>query len=283
MATASNITIGSPVFGKPSFQGYPSTLDYTQLPDRHVRRSGDDYASAFTDLLPRGAAWPREPETVLMNLIGGLSMIWGDPVDARAADLLERESDPRTTAEMLPDWERNWGLPDPCYAEPLTVNDRRIALVQRMTIQGAQSRQFFIDVAHQIGYTITITEYRPFMVGIDAVGDNRTIGTGATMFDQFDHVILNPLGTPVQAGQYSEYPYVFGPPENRFYWTVHVGQTRLTWFRCASGQTGIDPHLRIGIATDVECVLNRWKPAVTSIIFDYSGSTSGNDPMAGTP
>jgi uncharacterized protein YmfQ (DUF2313 family) len=301
--TGQNLTVGSPVLGKaavnpffarnlatgsPSFTGpaigiVNAPIDVSALYDRHVRRSGDDYAVAFSALLPRGAAWPREPETVLMSLIAGMAQIWGDPVDKRAADLLEQESDPRTTVELLPDWERNWGLPDPCFAEPLSVHDRQVALVQRMTIEGGQSRQFFVDVAAQLGYTITITEYRPFMTGIDKVGDNRVIGTGATMFDQFDYIILNPLGTPVQAGQYSEYPYMLGVPENRFYWTVHVGQTRLTWFRCASGQTGVDPHLRIGIATDVECVLNRWKPAHTDIIFDYSGSTSGNDPMAGTP
>jgi uncharacterized protein YmfQ (DUF2313 family) len=277
----SGLTVGSPTLGHPSFVLF-APIDYS-LYDRHLRRGGDEYADAFASLLPRGAAWPREPDTILMALINGLAQIWGEPVDARAADLLERESDPRMTAEMLPDWERNWGLPDPCYAEPLTVNDRRIALVQRMTIQGAQSRQFFIDVAKQIGYSITITEYRPFMVGIDRVGDNRVIGTGITMYDQFGHIILNPAGTPVQAGQYSEYPYMLGVPENRFYWTVHVGQVSLKWFRCASGQTGVDPHLRIGIATDLECLLNRWKPAHTQIIFDYSGSTSGGDPMAGTP
>ena len=64
-------------------------------------------------LLPIGPAWPREYDSTLMALIGGLSQIWGD-VDGRAADLLETESDPRTTVELLPDWERAWGLPDPC-------------------------------------------------------------------------------------------------------------------------------------------------------------------------
>jgi uncharacterized protein YmfQ (DUF2313 family) len=63
---------------------------------------------------------------------------------------------------------------------------------------------------------------------------------------------------------------------------VHVHTTSLQWFRCASGQCGVDPHLRIGYATDLECILNRWKPGHTEIIFDYSGQTPG-DPMAGTP
>ena len=44
---------------------------------------------------------------------------------------------------------------------------------------GSQSREFFIDVAAQIGYTITITEYRTFVVGIDRVGDSRVYGATA--------------------------------------------------------------------------------------------------------
>lgn len=240
--------------------------------DRHIERSGDDYAEAFSSLLPQGIAWPREPSSVLMRVVKGLAQFWGY-VDATAAKLLKLESDPRTTQDLLLDWERNFGLPDECFAEPFTIGDRQFALVQRMTIEGGQSRQFFIDfVAERLGYEITITEWRPFMVGIDRVGDNRTIGNGSLMYDQFNRPILDTRGNPVSLGELSEYPYVLGPPENRFYWQVHVGSVRLTWFRVGAGggQTGIDPHLRISLATDLECILNRWKPAHTQIIFDYS-------------
>jgi len=254
------------------------------MSDRHARRTGDDYSTALADLLPKGRAWPRVIDSALMKLVRGLSQIWGT-IEERAAVLLTRESDPRITLELLPDWERNFGLPDPCYSEPFTIGDRQKALVQRMTIEGAQSRKFFIDVAAAIGYTITITEYRPFMVGIDRVGDNRTIGDGTEKEDQFGNPLLTTTGThPVPDGEYSEYPYMLGPDTNRYYWTVHVGLTRLTWFRVGNGggQTGVDPHLRIALATDLECLLRRWKPAHTEIIFDYSGLATGGS-MAGTP
>lgn len=252
--------------------------------DRHVQRTGDDYAVAFAKLLPRGQAWPRDRDSTLMKVVTGLAQIWG-LVEAKAAALLERESDPRITIELLPDWERNWGLPDECYASPGSIGDRQIALVQRMTIEGAQSREFFIDQAARIGYTITISEYRPFIVGIDRVGDNRTIGDGTgTDKNYLGQPALSPLGTPLALDQWSEYPYVFGADTNRYYWTVHVGASRLTWFRVGNGggQTGVDPHLIIGIATDLECLLNRWRPAHTQIIFDYSGLETGGS-MAGTP
>jgi uncharacterized protein YmfQ (DUF2313 family) len=60
----------------------------------------------------------------------------------------------------------------------------------------------------------------------------------------------------------------------------------LTWFRAGAGQAGVQHHLTIGYAQDLECLLRRWKPAQTDIIFDYSnigGGTGIDDPMAGTP
>jgi uncharacterized protein YmfQ (DUF2313 family) len=252
-------------------------------PDRHVRRSGEDYGSAFLSLLPQGPAWPREPGTTLDLACRGLAYYWGT-VDHRAGDLLEQESDPRKALELLPDWERNWGLPDPCYTEPLTYAERQQALIMRMTMVGSQSREFFIGIAEQIGYSITIEEYRTFVCGIDRVGDCRVYGDGSDpMYNEWGNVIVNPRGVPVKDGELSDWPYYgLGPPSNRFYWTVHVDAAKLTWFRVTSGQTGVDPHLRIGLADDLECLLNRWKPAHTQIIFDYSGLTTGGD-MAGTP
>ncbi|WP_080583362.1 YmfQ family protein [Bradyrhizobium elkanii] len=257
------------------------------MPDRHVTRSGDDYAEAFSLLLPQGQAWPRDEGSTLMKVVRGLSQIWG-VVETSASKLLEIESDPRITIDLLPDWERNWGLPDPCYKEPLTIDDRQRALVQRMTIEGAQSREFFISAAAYIGYSITITEYRPFMVGLDRCGDSRVYGDGTEPMYSDTFVVgsipvCNPNGDPVALDELSEWPnYGLGPDTIRHYWTVHVHQARLTWFRCSGGQCGVDPHLRIGLATDLECLLRRWKPAHTEIIFDYSGLTPG-DPMAGTP
>jgi len=117
------------------------------MSDKHVRRSGDDYREAFFSLLPDGQAWSSKQiiGSVLYQIADGLCQYWGF-VDSRAADLLETESDPGTTMELLPDWERNWGLPDPCYTAPQTVAERRRALVQRMTLLGSQSRQFDHDL-----------------------------------------------------------------------------------------------------------------------------------------
>ena len=229
-------------------------------PDKWVQRGAAEYAQALAALLPTGPAWPRELASVLQTVIAGLAKIWGDQVEALAALLLTIESDPRATVMLLPDWERAWGLPDPCLAEPLTIADRQSTLVNKMTMLGAQSRAYMIEQAAREGYTITIKEFAPFMCGVSRCGDTYN---------------LNPDqdGSP---------RWQIGPPEMRFYWTTGVGTARLSWFRCASGQCGVDPMLRIGIATDLDCLLTRIKPAQTEIVFDYSGLVSGG-PFAGTP
>lgn len=254
--------------------------------DRHVRRTGDDYGDALAKLLPTGQAWPRERSSVLMRVVAGLCKVWGF-VDGRAADLLEREADPRSTVELLSDWERNWGLPDPCFAQPLTVADRQIMLVQKMTLLGAQSRAFFVDVMAQVGHEIQIREWSPFMAGVSRVGDTRgewgEIFRGGGRFP----VSGEPDGGEIDShvvvsGDRYDFRWEIGPPEMRYYWSVRVDLAKLSWFRASSGQAGVDPHLRIGLADDLECLLNRWKPAHTQLVFDYSYLRYGG-PMQGTP
>jgi len=256
LGAALDLVTTSPYLGRPDRMPSPPPV-YPPTMDRHVRRTGDDYAGALIDLLPRGIAWPRDPLSVLMRAMTGLAQVWGF-VDSRAADLLERESDPRETVELLPDWERNWGLPDPCFTPTPTIGERQAMLVFKMTMLGGQSRAFFQSLAVWLGYDITIEEYSPFMAGVSSVGDTRFL---------YDN----------------HHPrWQIGPPEMRFYWTIHTGQASLTWFRASKGQAGVDPHLRIGTAEDLECLFQRWKPAHTQIVFDYSGLVGGG-PMAGTP
>jgi uncharacterized protein YmfQ (DUF2313 family) len=229
----------------------------TTLNDGWTQHAASDYATALADLLPTGPAWPRDLDAPLMLWVGGASQIWGD-VDARAADLLTQESDPRSALELLPDWERNWGLPDPCLAEKLTIGDREIALVAKMTTLGGQSRPFFLGVAATLGYSARITEYAPFMCGISRCGDTRDV--------------------------YGDWRWQLAQPTIRFYWTVHIGSLRNTPFRVGGGggQCGIDPLLRIAMATDLVCLLTRWAPAHTQVIFDYSavGGTPPEPPEA---
>jgi uncharacterized protein YmfQ (DUF2313 family) len=232
----------------------PPDIPSKDNPDRHIRRYGDDYVYSFLSLLPRGQAWPRSLDSTLVRACDGLARYWGD-VDARAATLLEVESDPRQTVELLPDWERAFGLPDPCFPDAMTIEERQRMLVLHMIWLGGQSRQYFIDLANYLGYTVTIEEYSPFMAGVSNCGDTR----------------------PAPSERYRWY---IGPPEMRFVWTVHVGARTLVWFRVTVGQAGVDPHLNIDGIDDLECLFERWKPVHTDVVFDY---TDTGNPMEGTP
>lgn len=212
------------------------------------RRSGDAYGEQFVAMFPRGRAWPQDEASVFQRVARAVAMVWGD-VDSRIADLVEREADPRIAVELLPEWEAAFGLPDACLSSPTTTKERQRALVEKMTTQGGQSRAFFIAVAARLGYSVAIREFAPFMCGVSRCGSAD---------------------------------WSIGPAEIRFYWRVSVSSPRLTWFRAGAGQAGVDHHLEIGIADDLECLFRRWKPAHTEIVFDYSGS-SDNGAFAGTP
>jgi uncharacterized protein YmfQ (DUF2313 family) len=135
-------------------------------------------------------------------------------------------------------------------------------LVARIAFAGGQSRPWFIGYAAKIGYAIDIIERAPFMCGVSRLG-----GTVGETPD-------NPLWPR----------WELGPASLRSWWTVKLTVSRLAWFRCGGGggQLGVDPMLTIGLATDLECVFRRYKPAHTVLTFDYSGLTPLN-PLSGTP
>ena len=114
-----------------------------------------------------------------------------------------------------------------------------------------------------LGYTIEIKEFAPFMCGISQVGDTRT-------------------PPPVSPIEDQNFRWYIGPPEQRFVWTVNVGQIGLTWFRAASGQAGVDPHLQFTVPEELICLLTRWKPAHTILVPDFADLAFGG-PLQGTP
>lgn len=122
------------------------------------------YLAQLQALLPPGLAWPRSPDATLTKLLAAFADDLSR-VDQRADDVFN-EADPRSTAEMLADWERVAALPDPCVTASgaaQSVAQRRAALVAKLTSSGGQSRQYFIDLASALGYPgATIDEYRPF-------------------------------------------------------------------------------------------------------------------------
>lgn len=119
-----------------------------------------------SQLLPHGPAWSRRPDSVMQRLTCGLSGEFAR-VDFALAQL-EREAFPDITDEALEEWEAFAGLPGDCEDPPVGVEDRRDALVAKLyRSRGPLTRQRFIDIATELGYT-TIefkSTYWPFRCG----------------------------------------------------------------------------------------------------------------------
>lgn len=125
-----------------------------------IKVSANDYTQQQFRLLPQGPAWPREGDStsgLLFPPIGTALQV----AHMRAEQLIE-EVDARTTSELLVDWERVVGLPDPCLDPPKSTAERRRRVVQRLTYQGGQSAAFFTSFLAALGYPgITVKEFRP--------------------------------------------------------------------------------------------------------------------------
>ncbi|MCB4803513.1 uncharacterized protein YmfQ (DUF2313 family) [Methylobacterium brachiatum] len=259
------------------------------MADPFVRRSADDYAEAFQDLHPVGPAWPRAEapasddtaprgdDEALSDLTRGLAKVWGNKVDARAADLLFIETDPRQTYELLTDWERAFGLPDPCSTEAPNLALRREALIRKLTMVGRQDRQFFIDLAAGLGYQIRIYEYRPVVCGETRCGDTRPAGRLVYTYARCGSARcgVDPI-LKIDLSGGDDWVWRLGAPNIRFIWRVSILNTALRWQRGGVAECGVDHHCEFGLATDLECVIRRLAPAHTQVLFDYSQVAIGN-------
>jgi uncharacterized protein YmfQ (DUF2313 family) len=196
--------------------------------------TADDYTRVLSDLLPRGWAWSRELTSVQMKVLEGLAVEFAR-IHQRDCDLLA-ESYPGTALETLTDWERICGLPDPCTGTLGTIQERRAAILAKLAMRGGQSRQYYIDVAYALGFTITITEYQPFRVGKNRAGD-----------------------------------YLAGE-DWLFYWRVTSWEQNQKIYFFRTGQSVTRERLRSWGNALLECVLNAIKPAHTILHFAYQNS-----------
>lgn len=148
------------------------------------------------------------------------------------AHALAAELDPESTAALLPDWERVFGLPDPCMeGEAQMQEQRRAALVAKVVAQGGQDGPYFVRLAEALGYPgASITEFRP-----------------ATCADPCDAMV---------AGE-----------EWRIVWRINLTQDTAVWVaNCESPCTS--PLASWG-NRQLECLLRRYKPSDSTILFSY--------------
>lgn len=121
--------------------------------------SAADYLTQLKALLPRGLAWPRLVGGRMHQLLSGLTGEFAR-VDQRLIDLRD-EADPRTTVELLPEWEKFAGLPDVCDVRAdSSIGYRRAVLIAKLLATGGASRPYFLGLAAALGYPDATIEDR---------------------------------------------------------------------------------------------------------------------------
>lgn len=188
-----------------------------------------DYAAALAALLPRGPAWPRDPDSPHMRLVAGLAQ-GAASLHARAEALLA-DAFPTGTTELLPEWETSLGLPDLCVGEDQSTEQRRAGVAARFVGRGGQSVAYFVGVAAAMGFVVTVETFTPARTGLATVG------------------------TPIRGDAWAHA------------WQVHAPTSTVTPAHVGGSVVG-DPLAAWG-NLPLQCVLARIRPAHTVLILSY--------------
>jgi uncharacterized protein YmfQ (DUF2313 family) len=195
-----------------------------------MAHTASQYREQLKALLPPGRAFTRDRGTTLDALLDAMAQELSR-IDARAEEAAV-QANPSFTSELLADWERVAGLPDPCVVDQEQSGQvRRGALVSKLSGTGGQSPAYFVEVAAALGYEVTIEEFRPFRAGMSVAGDDLTNG---------DWV---------------------------FTWRIRAPEVSVVEFRVGQSTAG-DPLREWGNDL-LECRMNHLKPAHTILQFAY--------------
>ncbi len=130
-----------------------------------VLYSDQDYLEALQNLLPQGAAWPRDPDSVMTATLQGFADSQST-TQGREANLLI-DAFPSTTVELITEWEQSLG-PDPCLGLAPTLQQRQLSIVARLIGGGGQNIAYLESVAAALGFPgVTISEYAAYRCGMD--------------------------------------------------------------------------------------------------------------------
>ncbi|MBJ9157421.1 DUF2313 domain-containing protein [Citrobacter sp. FDAARGOS_156] len=193
--------------------------------------SQNDYATALGALLPTGRAWPRKSKTVQAAVLRALGNSF-QRSDSDAVNLITGAF-PATATVMLSEWESTLGLPNDCsIGEIGGISDRQRSVVSKLISTGGLNRDYYIRVAAALGYTITITQFRPAMSGMSACGD-----------------ALNG----------DEWPFT---------WRINAPETTVKYALSGAAYC-VDPLASWG-NKQLECAINKIAPSHLNLIFSYS-------------
>lgn len=143
-------------------------------------RNYKDYRKLLQSLLPSGRFWTRNEDSTFTELLNGLGSEMAR-VEDRSIDLIY-ESLPSQISETFEEWEEDFEIPDDGEDLGATDADRRAEIKAKFIARGNQHNDYFIEIAEELGYTVTITEYDKSLPGIMVVGQDPITPENAVFY-----------------------------------------------------------------------------------------------------
>ncbi|MDR1946434.1 MAG: DUF2313 domain-containing protein [Desulfovibrio sp.] len=166
----------------------------------------------------------------------------------------------------MQDYERVYGLPNPCFVGPIDYDMRVVQLAIALKERAGISKEYYYWLAQVFGYDIDIQEFRPFVAGSKA---GEILSNGDWQFVWIVHVKI--YGTYLDIVHYEPFTAV-----------SHAGDALTNWswanverlngdigrpFRAGRNVAG--DYLRQWGDDFFECVFRRAAPAHTVLHFAY--------------
>lgn len=158
---------------------------------------------------------------------------------------------PLQALEWLEDYESAYGLPGDCRQSGLLVQERLALLTVALAERAAITRDYYVWLAAQLGYAVTIEEFSGFKAGFSAAGDR-----------------LTNYESRFCAGSRAGESLATGAPW-QYVWLVRASDTPTTLFR--AGVSAAGEPLASWTNTLLECAIRQAAPAHTTVHFVYGG------------
>lgn len=124
--------------------------------------TSDDYLAAAQRLAPSGRAWPRTSKGIFTLYLSAVAAV-AHRVHHALVTLFGRDLDPAQTVELLPEWERAFGI-----TRRGSFDQRRANLVTVIGDPGGFTSAHYLALAASIGIVITTTVLGPFQWRVNA-------------------------------------------------------------------------------------------------------------------
>lgn len=195
--------------------------------------ANDHLIDAALSLWPQGAAWGT-PDGVAMDVdskLARLTRVLIDPFAAlyRRAYLLAREATVTGVADLLAEWERDYGLPGLCDIGEQSTSERLSALAAKVMSARVITPREFVRLALEYGFVVAIEEPAVFGCGHSECGGEH------------------------ECGGYEEEVYII----------FRVRDLRIGYFRIGEGELGADPLFDYGSTQELICIIRQVAPAWT--------------------